>query len=135
MSERQQALWRDILARAPIATLRAIDREIFGAYVELVDRHAQAADAQARLDRGKPLPFLMKAGPDGPVVSPYLGIMNKAVLLMHQLQVDLGFSPLARTRMEIAQGGGSIDDEPAGWGMLRRFPVIDGSKNRIYEPL
>jgi P27 family predicted phage terminase small subunit len=126
MTERQQKLWKDILARAPIETLRGIDREIFAAYVELVDRHAQACEAQARLDRGKALPYLMKAA-DGPVVSPYLGIANKAVLLMHQLQVDLGFSPLARTRMEIAQGG--KDDEPAGWGMLRHFPVIDGGKD------
>jgi P27 family predicted phage terminase small subunit len=128
MSERQVALWHDILDRAPIGTLAAIDREIFAAYVELVDRHAQAIAAQARLDYGKPLPLLTK-GPDGtPVASPYLGIANKCVLLMRQLQADLGFNPLARVRMEIAQGGGSIDDEPAGWGMLRRFPVIDGGK-------
>jgi P27 family predicted phage terminase small subunit len=131
MSERQQQLWKDILARAPIATLRAIDLEIFSAYVELVDRHAQAVEAQARLDRGKALPFLMKSA-EGPVVSPYIGIANKAVLLMHQLQVDLGFTPLARTRMEIAQGG--EDHEPAGWGMLRHFPVIDGGKKDGDEP-
>jgi P27 family predicted phage terminase small subunit len=126
LTQRQRAIWRDVVKRAPRGILKAIDRELVAAYCELVDRHQRAAEAQARLDAGEGLPLVVR-GPSGLVPSPYLRIMNQAVLLMVRLSSEFGFSPAGRAGLGRPEGAGPSGDDST-WSVLRRFPVIDGGK-------
>src|SRR5215472_4646977 len=128
LTERQSAIWTDVIKRAPRGILRAIDRELVAAYCELVDRHQRAAEAQARLDAGEGLPLLVR-GASGLAPSPYLRILNQTTLLMLRLQNEFGFSPAGRAGL--GQPAGPRDEAGADggpWSVLRRFPVIAGGK-------
>jgi P27 family predicted phage terminase small subunit len=126
LTERQRAIWADVIKRAPRGILRAIDRELVAAYCELVDRHQRAAEAQARLDAGEGLPLLIR-GATGLQVSPYVRVMNSAVLLMVRLQSEMGFSPAGRAALGTPETAGAADSSDT-WSVLRRYPVVDGGK-------
>jgi P27 family predicted phage terminase small subunit len=128
LTERQRAIWRSVLSRAPRGILKAIDAELVAAYCELVDRHQRAAEAQARLDAGEGLPLVVR-GASGLAPSPYLRILNQTTLLMLRLQNEFGFSPAGRAGL--GQPAGPRDEAGADggpWSVLRRFPVIAGGK-------
>jgi P27 family predicted phage terminase small subunit len=127
LTERQRAIWRDVVKRAPRGILRAIDAELVGAYCELVDRHQRAAEAQARLDAGEGLPLVVR-GASGLVPSPYLRIMNQATLLMVRLSSEFGFSPAGRAGLGRPERPPPPGEDGGTWSVLRRFPVIDGGK-------
>jgi P27 family predicted phage terminase small subunit len=100
MSRRHRQLWREILADAPHALLRRIDRQLLVNYVELVERHERAAKAQSKIDATATTPLLSRNG--GVVtVSPYVRIMNHCVLLMTKLQSEMGFTPSARASLGV----------------------------------
>jgi P27 family predicted phage terminase small subunit len=126
LTERQREIWGDVVKRAPKGILKAIDRELVAAYVELVDRHQRAAEGQARIDSGEGLPLLVR-GTSGLAPSPYLRIMDQATLLMVRLSSEFGFSPAARAGLGQPEGA-SPPDADGTWSVLRRFPVIDGGK-------
>jgi P27 family predicted phage terminase small subunit len=125
LTERQRAIWRDVVKRAPRGILKAIDRELVAAYCELVDRHQRAAEAQARLDAGEGLPLVVR-GVSGLVPSPYLRIMNQSVLLMLRLTGEFGFSPAGRAGLGRRPEGPPAPGDDGVWSALRRFPVIVG---------
>jgi P27 family predicted phage terminase small subunit len=126
---RLKAVWADIAARAPAGVLQAADREVFLCYVELVDRHQRAVLAQRALDRANKLPVLVKK-PDGTAdISPYVRIIDRAVLLMVRLQTELGFTPSARAKISVGTASDGESDGETGWNLLRRrFDVLEGGR-------
>jgi phage terminase small subunit len=127
MTEAQRILWTEILLDAPRGLLRRIDWVVFANYVEVVDRHAKAVQAQRQLDEGQAMPFLVKRK-DGPGVSPYLRIINHCVLIMRNLQGEMGFTPSARARFKVPDGKTIDADAGSGWELLRTLRVVEGSR-------
>lgn len=125
----QRELWTETLLDAPANVLRRIDWGLFANYIEILERHAQLVRAQQQLDRGKPLPYLMKTK-GGFVLSPYVRAINHCSLIMVRLQTELGFTPVARARFQYR------DPEPAvappnssGWDSFARLRVVKGGKD------
>ena len=125
MNDAQRKLWHEVLRDAPPGLLRRVDWALLANYIELLNRHAQAVEAQRQLDRSQPLPFLVK-GKDGPALSPYLRIINHCVLLMTRLQGEMGFTPVARARFRDRES--EPDEEDVGWASLGRLRVVPGGK-------
>jgi P27 family predicted phage terminase small subunit len=113
MNDQQRAIWRDLLARAPIGILHAIDLELFAAYVELVDCYQMAVRTQNELR------ILDAQG----ALSPYRRVIKDCFSQMVRLQSEMGFTPAARTRL--GQPAEPPSQQPAAedpWSQLRRVP-------------
>lgn len=116
MNAQQRRIWHDILARAPLGVLRAIDLELFAAYVELVDCYTIAVKTQNELK------VLDAQG----ALSPYRKVIKDCVLQMVRLQAEMGFTPAARARLGAPEGPKQpARDDP--WSALRRVPISDGN--------
>jgi P27 family predicted phage terminase small subunit len=124
MSEDQQQAWAYAVRHAPAGVLRAIDAGLLAVWVEAECRHRAATIAQARLDQGSALPLLTKTRDGTPVQSPYLGIINRAALVMIKAASELGFSPAARPRL----GGAGAAPESGGESPWAEFQVIPGGR-------
>jgi P27 family predicted phage terminase small subunit len=120
----QQQGWTYAVQHAPAGVLRAIDAGLLAVWVEAECRHRAATIAQARLDQGSALPLLTKTRDGTPVQSPYLGIINRAALVMIKAASELGFSPAARPRLGGA-GGAPEGDGESPWA---EFQVISGGR-------
>jgi len=94
MTGDQQAVWRYAIEHAPKSLLKMIDRGALGVWVNGMA-----------------------------VVSPYLGVINRAGLRMLRAASELGFSPAARPRL-IADTPPAVDTSP--WAQLT---VINGGRN------
>jgi phage terminase small subunit len=127
MTAAQRDLWAEILLDAPRELLRRIDWVVFANYIEIVDRHAKAVMAQRKLDEGQALPFLVK-GKDCPAISPYIRVINHCVLIMRNLQGEMGFTPSARARFKVPDGRQPNEDEGTGWELLRSLRVVEGGR-------
>ena len=113
----QRDFWCETLLDAPRDLLKRIDWAMFAEYVQTWDRYVTAVLAQRKLDADAPLPFLVK-GSNGPVTSPYLRQMNHCIVLLTRLQVEMGFTPVARTRF------GAIDAGPGRRGRRHRLGYL-----------
>jgi P27 family predicted phage terminase small subunit len=127
MTAAQRDLWAEILLDAPRELLRRIDWVVFANYIEVVDRHAKAVQAQRKLDEGQALPFLVKRK-DGPAISPYIRVINHCVLIMRNLQGEMGFTPQARSRFKMSDNRQPNEDEGTGWELLRSLRVVEGGR-------
>lgn len=123
----QRDFWCETLLDAPRDLLKRIDWAMFTEYVQTWDRYVTAVLAQRKLDADAPLPFLVK-GSNGPVTSPYLRQMNHCIVLLTRLQVEMGFTPVARTRIGAIERDQGDEDAGTGWDTLRKLRVIDGGK-------
>jgi phage terminase small subunit len=126
-TDSQREGWDYAIAHAPRGLLKMIDRGMLGVWVLAEDRLRVAEITQQRLNEHSPdLPLLIR-GPQGLEVSPYVAIADKMSKTMMQAADRLGFSPVARPRLQL-----DPPDEPdkggGAWGTLRRFPVIPGGK-------
>jgi P27 family predicted phage terminase small subunit len=126
MTPAQKRVWREILKDAPRGVLFKADRTTFRNYVIASERFERAARMQNQIDETASAQLLTK-GSAGPMISPYIRIMNRETIIMTSLGSELGFSPTARARL-----GQPQPHEPAEghdrWSTLRRFPVIAGGK-------
>jgi P27 family predicted phage terminase small subunit len=116
MSESQRALWHDILERAPLGLLAAIDLELFAAYVEVVDCYNAAVKTQNELRL-----FDAQCA-----VSPYRKVIKDCLLLMVRLQSEMGFTPAARARLGQPAEPPPLGKEADPWALLRHLPVNNG---------
>jgi phage terminase small subunit len=105
LKERQKRIWHATIADAPRGILRRIDRQMFIEYVLLVDTVTEAAKAQNKLQlvdlEGRP--------------SFYLRLMRQTIELTSKLRGEMGFSPVARTRLATADPPA----EPKGFELVR----------------
>ena len=122
MTSDQQEVWRYVIAHAPKSLLKMIDRGALAVWVIAEDQHRVAALNQAALDAGTALPLLTRDKNGLAVVSPYLGVINRAGLRMLRAASELGFSPAARPRLT-GDMPTATDNSP--WAALT---VIDGGK-------
>lgn len=123
MTADQKSVWCYAIEHAPKSLLKMIDRGALAVWVLAEDQHRLAAEMQAKIDTGSALPLLTKDKNGVPVVSPYLGIINRAGLRMLRAASELGFSPAARPRL-IADTPPAVDSSP--WAQLT---VIDGGRH------
>ena len=126
MSEEQRTAWDYAVRHAPAGVLHAIDAGVLAVWVEAECRHRAATIAQARLDQGSALPLLTRTKDGTPVQSPYLGIINRAALVMLKAASELGFSPAARPRLG---GAGAREDAAESDTPWTRLKLIHGSKD------
>jgi P27 family predicted phage terminase small subunit len=93
LSDEQRAGWNYAIAHAPFGLLKTIDRALLTSWVIAESVHK---DASIKLRNS---PLIIKS-PQGAIIqSPFLGILNRQVVLMKALAAELGFSPAARTQI------------------------------------
>jgi len=93
LSEEQKAGWNYAIAHAPYGLLKTTDRPLLTAWVVAESLHKEAA---IKLQNS---PMVLKTEQGSIMQSPYLGILNRQVVLMKSLVAELGFSPAARTQI------------------------------------
>ena len=74
-------------------------------YIEAEDRHREAILAQRSMGGRKKLKFLMNTTNENvKVQSVYVGIINKAAMLMLKAASEMGFTPASRPRLVSGDG-------------------------------
>lgn len=104
MTESQKASWDYAIANSPPALLKGCDRGTLVNFVCAEDRHRRAEIMQAKQDETAEFPMLMVTKQGNYIQSLYIGISNKAALLMLKAASELGFSPASRPRLAVATG-------------------------------
>ena len=122
--------WNYALRNAPPGLLTRLDAGVLAVWAAAEDRLRTAVQNQALLDaRSLDPPLLVKNASGALVRSPYVDVITSAGRQILQCADRLGFSPVARPRIELEP---ELPASPAagddGWGQLRRFPVYDGGK-------
>lgn len=97
----QREAWDYAIAHAPGGLLKKLDRDVLAVWVVAADLWRQAVRAQAQVDAGKTLPLLTKTPNGMAQQSPYVGIISKQSQIMLKAAAELGFTPSARSRIEI----------------------------------
>jgi P27 family predicted phage terminase small subunit len=94
MTDAQRAIWTEAISHAPRGLLKKLDDSVFTAWVVARDFHRQATMACA--ERG-----LMTKG-EGKQ-SPYLTVVNRQAVMMVKCASELGFTPVARSRVTLGE--------------------------------
>jgi P27 family predicted phage terminase small subunit len=98
----QQLHWQHAIDSAPIGLLTKLDMQMLAVWVVAADLYQRAVEQQAALDRRNKTTSLLSRTPNGSVQqSPYLPIINKQAMIMIKAAAEMGFSPAARTRIEM----------------------------------
>lgn len=103
-TESQRNGWNYAIAHAPAGLLKRLDRSVLTAWVVAEDLHRQAAEQLARFG------MLMRAQSGELYPSPYLSIVNKQASIMLKGASELGFTPAARPRIQLAPEDQGADD-------------------------
>jgi P27 family predicted phage terminase small subunit len=117
LNDEELATWRYALQHAPKGVLKHIDRTVLILWVKTAERYRRAEVAQAQINAQAPMPDVIRS-PSGMLVqSPYIGMMNRAALLMLRIAEQLGFTPVSRPRLaeRPSRGGGLEDDDRSRW--------------------
>ena len=102
MSESQKTGWNYAIENAPSGLLKKLDRSVLAAWVVAEDLHRRAAEMIDKFG------ILTKAPITGlPIQSPYLPVVNKQAQIMLKAAEQLGFSPAARSRIQIPEPAAS----------------------------
>ena len=113
-NEGEAEAWRYALEHAPRGVLRHIDRDVLALWCQAKERFRRAEATQAQINAQQALPDVIRA-PSGMLVqSPYIGMMNRAAILMLKLAEQLGFTPVSRPRL-VAEQPASSDGDPSRW--------------------
>lgn len=101
LNEDQAAAWRSVISRAPVGLLKRLDSEMLEGWVVAYCLRKSAVE---KFEAGGKQ-MLIKT-PNGAVQqSPYIGIINRQSVIMKALAAEMGFSPAARTRVSVEEGG------------------------------
>lgn len=98
LTDSQKKGWAYVLEHAPKGLLKRLDRAVLVSWIVAEDLHRQAVE----LLNGSQL--LVRTPGGMPIQSPYLQIVNKQAELMIRAAGEMGFSPAARTRIEMPEG-------------------------------
>lgn len=122
LTETQKMAWRYAVQNAPLDVLKAIDLGVLAVWVVAFDQHRTAVMMQDKTDATNALPLLAKDRHGGAVVSPYVGIANRAGLRMLRAASEMGFTPASRPRL--AHGA----QPPGGESEWAQLMVIEGGR-------
>lgn len=118
----QAEVWAYGLKHAPRGMLKSLDASVYRVWCIACATHQQAASRLARLGTdGLIIRTSAKPGPPGPdgkptliggnvIQNPLVGVLNRQALLLLRAAEQLGFSPSARARVSMAEGGGAPHD-------------------------
>ena len=96
MSESQKQGWAYAIENAPDGLLKKLDRSALVAWVVAEDLHRQASMMLEKYG------ILTKTPNTGqPMQSPYLPIVNRQAFIMLKAAEQLGFTPAARSRVQV----------------------------------
>jgi P27 family predicted phage terminase small subunit len=97
MDREHKEVWRRQLRDVPAGLLKPIDGKAMAVWTCAVVAHARAA---RMLNSKGPNAQVVVASKDGnPMVNPFLGVMNRQAAIAIKTGNELGFSPVARTRI------------------------------------
>ena len=98
MADSQKAGWNYAIENSPAGLLKRLDRSTLAVWVVAEDLHRRAAEMIEKIG------ILTKAPNTGlPIQSPYLPVVNKQAQIMLKAAEQLGFTPAARSRIQIAE--------------------------------
>lgn len=96
LTSAQKDGWRYAIEHAPPGLLRRLDRSVLAVWVVAEDLHRDAAEKIAKYGA------VIKAPHTGvPIQSPYVAILNKQAALMMKAAAEMGFTPSARSRVNV----------------------------------
>jgi hypothetical protein len=98
-------------------------------FVIAQDHHRIAAIQQAKIDEDSALPLLAKGKDGAPIPSPYLRVLSRTSDVLLRVAAELGFTPIARTRLAGPVATLASPDSP--WRQLR---LLQGGKTADDEP-
>ena len=114
MSDSQKQGWIYAIENAPDGLLKKLDRSVLVAWVVAEDLHRHASMMIEKFG------MLTKTPNTGqPMQSPYLPVVNRQAHIMLKAAEQLGFTPAARSRVQVQEG--PPDDEDAEWAELARL--------------
>lgn len=133
LSSPQKRLWREAIARAPEGLLSGMDSGLLTLWVVACDLHRTATVEQQKF-------ALMVKSPDKgvPMQSPYLAIINRQAEIMLRAAAELGFTPIARTRLARADPDRAPDmltDEPQGKKAQAQVAAVTADEGTGWESL
>ena len=107
----QAELWDHAVQNAPPGMLKSLDAGVLEAWCVAYSIHRAAT---AELAREGAITVRGIKDPSRQVAAPQVGIINRTSALMSRLANDLGFSPVARSRVQVADNGVSatINEPP-----------------------
>jgi P27 family predicted phage terminase small subunit len=94
----QAELWDQAIAHAPPGMLKVLDLALLEAWCVAHSIHRAAV---TELSREGALTVPGIKDPDRRLVAPQVGLINRTAALMSRLASDLGFSPTARSRVQV----------------------------------
>jgi P27 family predicted phage terminase small subunit len=124
LSESQKAGWNYAIEHAPKGLLKKLDCSALVAWVVAQDMHRQATEMVARHG------LLIRAPATGvPIQSPYVPIINRQAGIMLKAAEQLGFTPVARSRVQVVnESSSNASTNP--FAELRRLCLEDQNAYR-----
>ena len=106
LTAEQKTSWRYAVRCAPLGLLRKADRAVLAGFIVAESIHRDASRKVAEFG------LLTKTPRTGePMQSPYLPIVNRQFQLMLRAATELGFTPVARARVDNVAAGDGEDEE------------------------
>lgn len=99
LEPRHREVWADVVEAAPSGLLKRIDGAMLEGWV------IAYCIREAATKKLKDTPMVLKTPNGAAVQSPYIGIVNRQTVIMKSLAAEMGFSPAARTRIALDEGG------------------------------
>ena len=106
LSKVAKAEWKRISAELiTLGLLTSVDRAALAAYCAA---YARWAEAEEKLQQ---FGTVIKTKNGNPVQSPFVGVANRALELMHKFLTEFGMTPASRTRLQVQPMQPDADDE------------------------
>lgn len=132
LTKAQKQSWRDAFASAPTGLLSATDAGLLAVWVVARDLHRQAAEEAQKFA------LIVKSPEKGvPMQNPYLAIINRQAEIMLRAAAELGFTPIARTRMARTDPDrvAELTDEPQGKKAQAQVAAVTADEGTGWEGL
>lgn len=105
LNKAAQEVWKRTVAEVPAGMLRSLDHEMLVSYCVAV---AERDELIIKLNKLRSKVVITKKG--NMIQHPYVGMLNRQVLIIAKLGSELGFSPTSRARLKV--NGGQKKENP-----------------------
>jgi P27 family predicted phage terminase small subunit len=104
LTEDQRKIWDYAITHAPAGLLKHLDWGTLVTFVKAADAYRNATEQVSRFG------LVMRAQSGELYPSPFIGIANKQAAIMLKASSELGFTPAARPRIQLAPESDGPDD-------------------------